>query len=436
MPRTRLRDDAGQAATELAGLLGVVAVLLGAGLAVWPSAAAEVPGAVGRGMLRALCVVRDGDCERDRAPCVVAGTQTREGWRATLGVVELGAGWTGLVERRSDGTYVVTRVREDVLGATFGAGAKGRLSLAGTSFVAGGEARARLLLGRGDALTWTVPDRAAADRLVRALRADRVASASGSGLLRLVVDRVVALPPPDGAGRDVGPRAEAALSGGLGVAAATVDLAAAGAVGRRALAGGGRVAYLRLEGSAAGALQAGVAGVEGRRASGETSEAAGSASGLAAGTLVLGLETDAAGRAVDLSLVRTGTLEGSADLPPELAEVAGRLGIRSGAAPRRTWSAEHHLDLTVPEHARAARAVLDALARRSAGPLGRLLRERGTVEARTYAVDEREEGAAGTVRVGVGIGLEAGRTTTTTRLLAAASRGPDGAWRTREDCRT
>lgn len=420
--------EAGQAALEHVAVVAVVGAVLAAAAFVGPARAGEVAGSIGVQVRRALCVVGGGDCERDRAPCVVAAREERDHWGARLLVVRLGAGWIGLVERRSDGRLGVARVREDELGLDLGSGAKAGVALGRLGGVSlGGEARAAVLAHRREGLSWVVEDRAQADALLRSLRADRWASVSGSGIVRAIVDGRSAVPEPDEVHGERGWGVALGGEGGAGVASGSVDLSADDAWGTRRRRDGHRVLYLRRTAALAAAL-----GVQGL---GETSGAAGR-------DAVLGLEVDASGRPVDLSLVETGPLEGSADLPAAVQEAAGFLA--GEARGDRRWSVEHHLDLTVPANLAAAREAITAVQgsrTRFGDPTaaGAALRARlavaAVVHARTYAVEAEEHGAGveGSV-LGVGAGVEGGREVTSTRLLAAATRGLDGRWALRTDC--
>lgn len=420
--------QAGQAALEYVAVVALVAVLAGAGVATASGGEARgIPRAVVVQVQRALCLVGGGDCERDRAPCVVATRQEHDHWGARILFVRLGSGWVGLVERRSDGRHVVSRVREDELGVDFGSAAKGRLALGGLGKVTlGGEARASALAHRGDGLSWVVEDAVAAQRLLEQLSADRWASVSGSGIVRKIVDGRSGLPEPD---EVFGERGWGVTLGGAGEAAVgsvSLELSAQDAWGTRRLRDGHRVLYLRRTTQLAAAL-----GID----------ALGESEGSDGRDAVLAVEVDARGRPLDLSLVETGPLGGSRDLP---ASVQGAAGLLAGGAGERRWAVEHHLDLTVPENLAAAREALGAVGRAHVGfgdptRAGAALRARldaaAVVHARTYAVDASSTGAGAEGAVlGVGAGLDAGRDVSGARLLAAATRGPDGAWAVREDC--
>jgi hypothetical protein len=152
---------------------------------------------------------------------------------------------------------------------------------------------------------------------------------------------------------------------------------------------------------------------------------------------------DAAGRPVDLMVLATGIYRGSFDLPARLQPAVGLLSAPTGHV--RTYVEETHLDLTDPESLRVARAFLDQVRHPDAVHTGAVvaiaaaLRRRldavGVVHARTYDADERRYGVDGSVGVeGVQLGASLSRTLLESHLVAAATRGLDGVWRTRRDC--
>jgi len=70
-----------------------------------------------------------------------------------------------------------------------------------------------------------------------------------------------------------------------------------------------------------------------------------------------------------------------------------------------------------------------------AADLRRRLDAAGVVHARTYDADERRYGLDGSIGIeGVRLGGSLSRTYLDSRLVAAATRGLDGEWRTRRDC--
>jgi len=67
-----MRSARGQGTVEYLAVVLLVAFALGGGTAAVASAAgADIATAVPHEVLRALCIVSGGDCDRDRAPCDV-----------------------------------------------------------------------------------------------------------------------------------------------------------------------------------------------------------------------------------------------------------------------------------------------------------------------------------------------------------------------------
>ena len=75
-----MRATDGQASLEWLAVTALVAVLVGVGAAL--AKADQVGVRVTRELARALCLVRHGDCTRDRDPCVVSASDRREGMPA------------------------------------------------------------------------------------------------------------------------------------------------------------------------------------------------------------------------------------------------------------------------------------------------------------------------------------------------------------------
>ena len=76
-----MRSARGQGTVEYLAVVLLVAFALGGGTAAVASAAgADIATAVPHEVLRALCIVTRGDCERDRAPCDVAAKAKSRSW--------------------------------------------------------------------------------------------------------------------------------------------------------------------------------------------------------------------------------------------------------------------------------------------------------------------------------------------------------------------
>ncbi len=145
---------------------------------------------------------------------------------------------------------------------------------------------------------------------------------------------------------------------------------------------------------------------------------------------------DADGRARELVVTESGSATATASLPGVLDE-AGPSWRRG-----KRWTAEAHLDLSDPEAARATAAYFDQLRRpiphvgipRAPATLRRLIAERADIELRSYDLDASSSSTGGEVGEGMQAGLGKQSGEVETHLVSAMSRGPDGAWRVRDDC--
>jgi hypothetical protein len=416
-----MAEERGQAAIDYLGLLALVAIVLGAAALVVGGGEA-VASAVGRGMQRALCVVRGGECDLDVRPCVVSAGGVEDDGSVDLFVVRIGSDEVVLREDRSDGTSAVTfaRLRRGGLELTMGVGAHARVGRRRLRL--GSQASATVLALLGKATTWVLPDRASAARLV-----DRIVVDGPRDLGRRILDRGR----PAGSGapkpslRTTTGGASVTLGGtvrGSGLELGAADLAGSSVDDR------GRHTYLvRRRNSLSLSFGA------------RLGEAEGSAGELYTVT------TDRGGRPVDLGILRGKELRSSADLPRAVRPAAGFLDVPTSV--HRRWETEEHLDLTEPD----SRAVAGDFLREVISPrphLGRLvavssalrraLDERGVLDARTYAISDGSSSGFGLgVKVGVGpVGADYERRTSSARLIAAVQRGRDGLWRRRTDCVT
>ena len=283
----------------------------------------------------------------------------------------------------------------------------------------GGELTAAAVATRERGYTWVLRDGRAADALMGRLGV-------GPGRLdELIASRRV--PAPTQRYRHGGLASRGSASGG-GLPGATLGLSSQDVAGTRTDASTGRrTVYVQrtVEGSLS--LTYGTLGATGARTDRER----------------YAVTYDAAGRPVDLMVLTTGIYRGSFDLPARLQPAVGLLTAPTGHV--RTYVEETHLDLTDPESLRVARAFLDQVRHPDAVNTGAVvviaaaLRRRldavGVVHARTYDADERRYGVDGSVGVeGVQLGASLSRTLLDSHLVAAATRGLDGVWRTRRDC--
>ena len=151
----RPSSSAGQASAEYVGVVCVVAACLAA-LAGTAAAFPSLTSTVVDRMRLALCVVGMDVCDAAHArsrglePCVVAADERDRRLSGTLVAFTGGDGDTLVVERRSDGRYVVSAGNAPRLGASAGAGA----SLGPVQVGPGGSAD----VGFASGVRWEAPD--------------------------------------------------------------------------------------------------------------------------------------------------------------------------------------------------------------------------------------------------------------------------------------
>ncbi len=423
--------ERGQAGIDYVALVAVAAGVLAAAGAVWPGT--EAGAAVVRQLERALCVVRGGDCERDRAPCVTQARQSATRVQAHVLAVRLGAGTVALVEERSDGTIAVTRLQESELGADLRVGLGAGLRAGDVALAVGGEARAALLAHALSAKTWHVRSAGDARRLLQRLgERTRLVRAIGPDGSWTWVQQRPRVPPPAESASD---RGWSVTLGGVGtvgkVAEGALTLSARDAYGARTLHGSGhRVLYVRRSQGFEAALGGGPGGRLLRRTASAATER------------VYGIEVDERGKPVDLSIVVSGALTGTSDLPGEVQDAAGLLAAGAGRG-KRVFEVERHLDLTQSGNLAAAREFLrqathprprfgDAVAVSAA--LDERLREAGIAHARVYETAESRRGLGGHTTLGVKVAGAVERHSRTSRLVAALTRAAGAPWVTRDDC--
>jgi hypothetical protein len=378
-----------------------------------------IPTAVDHQLLRALCVVRGGECEQDRAPCAVRSDRRDDAVSARILVFHVGADKTLIREERSDGSVAVTVSYGEQGGLEVSGGAHLGVSLGRGGVGLGGELTAAAVATRERGYTWVLRDGRAADALVKRLGV-------GPGKL----DALIAsgrVPAPSQRYLHGGLASRGSITGGT-LPGGTLGLSSQDVAGTRTDASTGRRTFYvqrTVEGSLS--LTYGGASATGARTDRER----------------YAVTYDAAGRPVDLMVLGTGIYRGSFDLPTRLQPAVGLLSAPTGHV--RTYVEETHLDLTDPESLRLARAFLEQVRHPNlvhggaavavAAALRRRLDEVGVVHARAYDADQRRYGIDGSVGVeGVQLGASLSRTLLDSHLVAAATRGLDGVWRVRHDC--
>jgi len=407
-----MRSDRGQGTVEYLAVVLLVGVVLGGGAtaAAATGAGADIATAVPHQVMRALCIVTHGDCERDRAPCDVASASESSSWSAGVSVFRVGRDRMLVVDHRSDGTVVVTETDIRSGGLQTVRGADARIERGRRRLSLGGSLTASAVAELGDSRTWVLPDDGpTVTAFVAALgRGDDVRTAD----------------------QDVRQRAfdiaVSASRGGSGAIAGTATLH-----------GSGGVRTDRVSGTTTYYLEAGADGV--LELSKTFAGMGVGASGEAAATGQLALTVDRHGRWVDLAVIASGEVSGLARLPSGVAEA-----LNAPTSGGRRWVREAHLDLNDPGNLAAAHTALDRLLAKPPRPaaagaaiaaLARRIDEWAVVDDRVYALDRTRDGFS--LNVGNGLATVAGShesSTEHTRLIAARTRGLDGLWGGRADC--
>jgi hypothetical protein len=409
-----MRSDRGQGTVEYLAVVLLLGVVLGGG-ATAAAATGAAPGiatAVPHQVMRALCIVTGGDCDRDRAPCDVASSTASSSWSAGVSVLRVGHSRVLVVDRRSDGTVAITLTSTPSGGLQTISGADARIERRRRRLSLGGAATASAIAELGAAKTWVLPDD---DPTVAAF--------------------VAAL----GRGDDVRAPDQDVRSGDLEIAVSTSRSAQA-ATGTATLHGTGGVRTDRVSGTTTYFLEAGADAV--LDLSTTFAGIGVAASGRAAGAAQLALTVDRDGRWVDLAVIATGEATGSARLPSGAGPLAEALNVPTSGG--RRWIAEAHLDLNDAGNLAAAHGAVNRLlaippapraAAEAVANLARRVDERAVVDIRAYALDATRDGFS--LQVGNGLAALAGShesSTENTSLIAARTRGLDGQWRGRADC--
>ncbi|WP_028063204.1 hypothetical protein [Solirubrobacter soli] len=162
----RSHPTAGQATLEYIAAVALMAALL---LVAAPAVGApDIGRSVAEALRHGICLVggdicSSGDARRaGLAPCALKSDLTGAEGSLTIVSVELGAKWTLLVSRRSDGSVAVVRSGGGSAGLTGGVGLKGDRGPVELAVGADGAIRARIMAARG----WLFPDTATAKRFL------------------------------------------------------------------------------------------------------------------------------------------------------------------------------------------------------------------------------------------------------------------------------
>jgi hypothetical protein len=385
----RSRSSSGQASVEYLAVVALVAiVLVVVGSFTLPGRA--IAAATMAQLRRGLCIVEGHDCKDPVKPCAVSSRGSGTDISATAYFVRLSAGKFALIDRRSDGKVSVTLTHHFDGGVAFEAG--GRVKLAGHSAVSA-EVRASLLAVGGDGTTYQVANETQAEALLLKLQKPNVDPNFYTPAIRSMWDRVEAamprIPPPSSRFHRF--EGKVALSGRV--------------------VGGDAVLGMRTDdmtGTKTYYLRAGTSLDPPRVLH-------------ASGSGRIALTVDRHGRPTDLSLVGSGDLNGSMDLPASVQSIAGHVKAGKG----RTWELEGHLDLTQPGRPSVWSLVKDPMR------LIHLMENDGYVQFRAYDTTEDGMGIEGKGEV-FGAGLD--YRTTAQRLVTALDHTREGFWVPRYDC--
>src|SRR3954468_4053048 len=165
-----MRSAQGQGTVEYLAVVMLVALVMGGGTAAAARATdTDLETAVPHQIRRALCIVTGGDCDRDRAACDVATDTTSSSWGVGVAVFRVGHGKAIVVERRSDGSYLVTLTKAPSAGVQTIDGAHVRIDRGRRQLSVGGAMTASAVASLGHGQSWVAPDESAARALVAAL---------------------------------------------------------------------------------------------------------------------------------------------------------------------------------------------------------------------------------------------------------------------------
>jgi hypothetical protein len=227
----RRHDERGQGSLEhLGAIITAVAIIL----ALLTTVAVANP-QIGESIAYQVCKVAQaaggGECTppdaprtaEDRVPtdpCMVGGDSSNVSAKVSV-VVTIRKGWVYTTEELSDGTFRVTRVRENSIGTSFGPGFDASVTIDGKKYGLVGNVSADALLAGNQGSTWYADSKSEADQIINdSLKEEAVDATVGNvplvgGLIGGVSKQVIGKPPtPDEeyyeAGAEVS--AEAAVS--------------------------------------------------------------------------------------------------------------------------------------------------------------------------------------------------------------------------------
>lgn len=418
-----MRASKGQASLESIALTTLVVVLITSAAAFGKPPDLGDP--VVKQIKRGLCIVRSGDCERDRAPCVIKSDDNRTHAHASIGFVRFDRDNGYLVEEMSDGMVRLTLLHGAGIGLEAGLGWQTDLDFGKVAFGVGGELRAAVLASARAGGTIVLPSREAAEFLKDLLKSPPKQHRPAE----LIYGKKPKLPKLSTIYGEGGVTATIGATGVVDpVLKADVTLKGEDALGvKRDVASGHRTFYYKRGLGFDTALGVGPDGIRevagiGRRDS-----------------TVYGIEFDRDGKPVDFSVSSLGPLRDAGDLPQELRGSAGQLLKGQG---ERVLATERHLDLTVPGNLEAVKKFMSVILLKRAvfGQVAPIARELGgrldeaTYDARSYSTTSTTRGFSQDVAVGAKLGGALQKEHDTAKLIAALSRGPSGRWDTNSLC--
>jgi Flp pilus assembly pilin Flp len=428
-PTTRLlADERGQASTEQLALIVILAIVLISAASGVAAASPTIRNAVTTGFQRALCSVSGEQCVvLAREPCPMAQVSQQSGQSVDFAVLHFGHSKTVTMERRSDGTYVLSA--QD--GGDLGAGLNWGVSWNSLELKAGVTASGGLAAGR----IYQVGNAAAANALLQKLKSQSLPSvraliAGGADLLgvRATEPDVQAYTVSDHQALDIAAGAGAKNILGAG-ASALAKLSVGGTINPHT---GEITTYAQLDAKAAVFFQALsdlTAQKSAKTGSGTQSGAAAAGAGAVKSLKITNplnqsLSTAAAvqGR-VALTFDRRGHLDG--------AEIVGRQQV--GSTIRELHA---RLDLDSPQLRDALTAWVHApLSTSRLYALGAAARDNAALDARSFHAESQQGRSGFDVAAGLSIGGSVTHASSVAELESERSRPLGGVWEDRLDCR-
>ena len=385
----RSRSSSGQASVEYIAVVALVAIVFTVagsftlqGRAIAAAAMAQTR--------RGLCIVEGHDCKDPVEPCSVSSHGSGTDISGTAYFVRLGAGKFALIDRLSNGKATVTITHHLDVGIASEEG--GRLKIGGHSAISA-NVRAAVLGSAGNGTIYTVDNETQAEALVLKLQKPNVDPNFYTPAIRRMWDKVEAampkIPAPTGQFHKL--EGKVSLSGKV--------LGGDSVLGMKTDEMTGKKTYYLSAGASldpAGVVHA-------------------------SGTGKIALTVDRNDRPLDLSLVGSGDLNGSMDLPASVQSIAGHVKAGKG----RTWELEGHLDLTQPGRPSVWNLVKDP------ARLIQLMQNDGYAQFRAYDTSKDGMGLEGQHGM-FGAGLDYKETKQ--HLVTALDHTREGFWVPRYDC--